>query len=95
MVKLVENHLVESSILQYKREERSQVAKRMITSQRRFKLLIKSMKKDNISTQENVTQLKTELVNFTNDRDFKKAKTMGHILETALAFVKRNYLEYD
>jgi len=95
MVKLVESHLVESSILQYKKEERSHVAKRMITSQNRFKALMKSMKKDHISTKENITQLKNELVKFTNDRDFKKASNMGQILKTALAFVKRNYLEYD
>jgi hypothetical protein len=95
MVKLVESHLVESSILQYKKEERSHVAKRMITSQTRFRGLLKSMKKDNISSEENIIQLKNELVKFTNDRDFKKAKNMGHILKTALAFVKRNYLEYD
>lgn len=95
MVQLVEQHLVESSILQYKKEERSHVAKRMITSQKRFKELIKCMKRDNISSEENVIQLRNELVNFTNDRDFKQAKTMGHILKTALDFVKRNYLEYD
>ena len=46
-------------------------------------------------TEENIIQLKNELVKFTNDRDFKKANNMGQILKTALAFVKRNYLEYD
>ena len=95
MVKLVENHLEESSILQYKKEERSQVAKRLITSEKRFRMLIRSMIKDKVSTEENVTQLKNELVEFTKDINFKKANSMGHILKTALDFVKRNYLEYD
>jgi hypothetical protein len=95
MVKLVEDHLEESSILQYKKEERSQVAKRLITSQKRFIMLIRSMIKDNISSEDNVNQLKKELVDFTKDIKFKEANTMGHILKTALDFVKRNYLEYD
>jgi hypothetical protein len=95
MVRLVETHLQESSIIQYKKEERSQVAKRLITSQKRFIMLIRSMIKDNISTAENVNQLKKELVEYTKDIKFKEAITMGHILKTALDFVKRNYLEYD
>ncbi|QSS96981.1 hypothetical protein [Psychroflexus sp. ALD_RP9] len=95
MVKLVESHLEESSIEQYRKEERSQVAKRLITSQKRFRMLIRCMIKDHISTRENVLQLRKELVNYTRDVKFKRAKTMGHILKTALDFVKRNYLEYD
>jgi len=95
MVKLVEKHLEESSIFQYKKEERSQVAKRLITSEKRFRMLIRSMIKDHVSTHENVKQLRNELVEFTKDVNFKRAKTMGHILKTALEFVKRNYLEYD
>ena len=95
MVKLVEKYLVESSVIQYKKEERSQVAKRLITSEKRFRMLIRSMIKDHVSTKENVEQLKNELVEFTKDINFKKATSMGHILKTALDFVKRNYLEYD
>ena len=95
MVKLVESHLEESSIEQYRKEERSQVAKRLITSQKRFRMLIRCMIKDHISTRENVLQLRKDLVNYTRDVKFKRAKTMGHILKTALDFVKRNYLEYD
>lgn len=95
MVKLVETHLEESSISQYRKEERSQVAKRLITSQKRFRTLIRCMIKDHISTRENVIQLRRELVDYTKDVKFKRAKTMGHILKTALDFVKRNYLEYD
>ncbi|MGX1023670.1 hypothetical protein [Psychroflexus sp. MBR-150] len=95
MVKLVERHLEESSILQYKKEERSQVAKRLITSEKRFRMLIRSMIKDHVSTKENVLQLRKELVEYTKDIKFKRARTMGHILKTALEFVKRNYLEYE
>ncbi|MGM0634827.1 MAG: hypothetical protein ACQESK_02085 [Bacteroidota bacterium] len=95
MVKLVAERLEESSIEQYRDEERSQVAKRLITSQKRFRMLIRSMIKDTVSTPENVKMLRKELVDFTKDVKFKRAKTMGHILKTALEFVKRNYLEIE
>lgn len=95
MVMLVADRLQESSIEQYRNEERSQVAKRLITSQRRFRALLRCMIKDNISKEEYVKQLRDELVDFTKDIKFKRAKTMGHILKTALDFVKRNYLKID
>lgn len=95
MVQTVEQHLEESSILQYKKEERSQVAKRILVSETRFRKLIRCMMKDSISPQENVERLKNELFQFTKDLNFKRSQTMGEILKSALAFVKRNYLEYD
>lgn len=95
LVKLVESQLEDSSIQQYRKEERSQVAKRLITSQKRFRTLIRCMIKDNISSRANVVQLRNDLVEYTHDSKFRRAKTMGHILKTALDFVKRNYLEYD
>jgi len=95
MVQLVESHLQESSILQYKKEERSQVAKRLLVSEKRFRRLIRCMMKDQISTKENVNRLKTELYEFTKDVNFKRSETMGEILKSALSFVKRNYLEYE
>ncbi|MFO7701959.1 MAG: hypothetical protein R6V37_03080 [Psychroflexus maritimus] len=94
MVRLVADCLEESSIEQYRNEERSQVAKRLITSQKRFSSLIRCMIKDRISTDKYVKMLRNELVEYTKDVKFKQCKTMGHILKTALDFVKRNYLEY-
>lgn len=95
MVKLVAEKLEDHSIEQYRREERSQVAKRMITAQERYLDLIACMKEDHISTQENVDLLRNELIDFSHDIEFKKAETMGAILETALDFVKRNYLDVN
>ncbi|MEO2060577.1 MAG: hypothetical protein ABGW76_10915 [Mesonia sp.] len=93
MVKLVTTHLEESSIEQYRKEERSQMAKRLITSQKRFKLLIACMTADHISTKENLKQLKFDLVEYSKDIKFKRARSMGGILKTALEFVKRNYVD--
>jgi predicted transcriptional regulator len=95
MVKLVSNLLAESSVNQYKKEERSQVAKRIITSEKHFRMLIRCMIKDRVSSDENVKMLREQLVSYTKDIRFKRCRTMGHILKTALDFVKRNYLELE
>ena len=69
------------------------MAKRMITAPRRTARLIKCMKADTISFPENVALLKKHLVKYVGDVKFKDCKNMGEILETILAFVKRNYLD--
>ncbi|WP_222984688.1 hypothetical protein [Flagellimonas meishanensis] len=91
MVDLVGQRLQQYSVDQYKIEERSIVAKRIISSGNRIKRLINCVKMDKISLPENVERLKTELHDFTMDVEFKKCKNMGQILATALDFVKRNY----
>jgi len=92
MIEMVGRKLQNNSILQYKIEERSYMAKRMITSPRRTARLIKCMKADTISFPENVELLKNHLVKYVGDVKFRKCQNMGEILETILAFVKRNYL---
>ncbi|MEE2771265.1 MAG: hypothetical protein VX712_03540 [Bacteroidota bacterium] len=91
MVKLVSEKLEESSIEQYRKEERSLLAKRMINTKSRYKELIRCMINDHVSTKENVKQLRQDLYGFSKDMKFKRASTMGQILRTALDFVKRNY----
>ncbi|MCM8568158.1 hypothetical protein NE848_02140 [Gramella jeungdoensis] len=91
MVKLVSEKLEESSIEQYRKEERSLLAKRMINTKSRYKELIRCMINDHVSTKENVKELRTDLYAFSKDMKFKRASTMGQILRTALDFVKRNY----
>ena len=91
MVELVTKKLQDNSIEQYRREERSLLAKRMINASTRFKELIRCMINDNISTEANVRQLRRDLFIFTKDIKFKRARSMGQILRTALEFVKRNY----
>lgn len=93
MVKMVEKKLQPSSIEQYRIEERSMIAKRMLSSPKRTSKLISCMKKDIISFPNNVSQLKREIGAFTNDIAFKKCNNMGELLDTILDFVKRNYLD--
>ncbi len=91
MVALVGEKLQEKSINQYKLEERSIVAKRILSSLDRIKNLVDCMKKDSISTDKNISLLKNQIYEFTHDMTFKRSQNMGEILEAALGFVKRNY----
>lgn len=93
MVQNVSSKLKDASIEQYKREERSRIAKRLVTSQKRFKMLIKCMRTDTITTPEKLKILKTELYDFSGDMIFKRARNMGGVLQTALEFVLRNYAQ--
>jgi hypothetical protein len=49
------------------------------------------MGNDNISTDENLSHLKLELYRYTNDMNFKNAKSMGNVLSAAFEFVTRNF----
>ncbi len=91
MVELVRKKLLADSVDQYKVEERSIVAKRIISSGSRIRKLIGICRKDEISLPENVEQLRREIYEFTQDVSFKRTKGMGDILSNALDFVKRNY----
>jgi hypothetical protein len=93
IVEMVGKKLDNSSIMQYKIEERSYMAKRMITAPRRAARLIKCMKNDTISFPQNVQLLKKHLIKYVGDVKFKECENMGEILETILDFVKRNYLD--
>ena len=91
MVGLVQNKLLRDSVDQYKVEERSIVAKRIISSEERIKKLVDIASRDTISLPEHVEQLKKEIYDLTLDMHFKKCGHMGEILGLALDFVRRNY----
>ncbi|PIF00254.1 MAG: hypothetical protein CR994_07270 [Maribacter sp.] len=91
MVELVRSKLLKDSIDQYKLEERSIVAKRILSSGDRIRSLDKVCKEDVISLPENIEMLKGQIYELTKDIQFKNCKTMGEILNLALDFVKRNY----
>ncbi|TFG73944.1 MAG: hypothetical protein E4H26_08985 [Flavobacteriales bacterium] len=91
MVELVRNKLQKHSVDQYKVEERSIVAKRILSSGNRIKKLREICKHDTISNPENIAKLGEEIYALTLDVKFKRCKKMGQILDLALDFVKRNY----
>ena len=91
MVQLVSDRLQSSSIELYKKEERSVLAKRMIAGRSRAQSLLAAICTDKISTADNLKLLREQLYDFTLDLKFRRCKTMGEVLRTALEFVRRNY----
>ncbi len=91
MVQLVSSKLLPNSIEQYKKEEHSLMVKRLVGSEKRLVDLLKSMKGEDISPKENVILLRNEIYEFTRDLKYKKAETMGEIIEVTMNFLKRKY----
>jgi hypothetical protein len=95
MVKLVKDKLEYSSIEQYKNEERAALAKRLYSTETRIKKLLHIMGNDILAPDENVEKLKFELYRLTHDINFKRAKSMGNVLNSAFDFITRNYKNTD
>ncbi len=91
IVELVSSRLGNNSIEQYREEERAVLAKRILNSKTRLRNLLRCMSTDTVSTKENLDHLRQELYDYTMDVKFRRAKSMGQIVNTALNFVKRNY----
>jgi hypothetical protein len=91
LVEMTLELLQDESVEQYKREERSLLAKRANSENERLKELMDCMRADSISTEEKIKQLRVSLFKLTGDIKFKKAKNMGDILQSALDFIVRNY----
>lgn len=88
---LVSEKLEANSIEQYQNEERSVLVKRMVGAEKRLNDLLFAMKAMELSSPEKLEQLKNEIYVFTKDVNFKKATSMGEVMESALEFMKRNY----
>ena len=91
MVELVRTRIQNESVEQYKIEERSIVAKRMISNETRINALLDCMEADEISIPKYIEMLKVDIYEYTLDVNFKKSKNMGEVLKNALDFIKRNY----
>ena len=88
---MIQKKLTHDSIDQYKIEERSIVAKRIMSNEEKINQLLISMKESPITISKNLEKLKLEIYNFTKDKAFIKSKSMGEIMEASLSFLKRNY----
>lgn len=88
---LVQDKLNPKSIIQYQIEERSIIVKRLIDTKTRLKRLIEAMKATKLAPIEHIQQLQEEIYDVTFDVEFKKANSMGEIVQAALNFMKRNY----
>ena len=91
LIKMIQDKLTHDSIDQYKIEERSIVAKRIISNENKINRLLTSMKEKPISNKKNLNKLKMEIFKFTKLEVFKNSNSMGDIMDASLSFLKRNY----
>ncbi len=91
MVELVQEKLQKRSVDQYKIEERSIVARRILSTENQLEDLLLCMLNDEISLATHIKQLKMEIFDLTGDVEFKKSTNMGAVMKSALDFVRRNY----
>ena len=91
MVKLVLDYLKPNSVEQYRKEVRSVIAKRILTSEERLRDLMRIMRTEQIAPQEHVDQLKTSLLKTTKETRFKNCKTMGDVVYIGLNLIVQNY----
>ena len=80
-VQLVSQKMTKKTILQYQKEEKSLLKKRLLLAENKYNYLIKCMKTDTISIKSHINQLKSELNSHHNCSDFNSANNMGEILD--------------
>ena len=83
-VKVVQEKLSPETVEQYRKEERTLIARRSKSSRIRLNALIDIMARDEISPQQKVDQLKTELAEHYNDNAFLGFTTMGQLVRHSL-----------
>lgn len=91
MTELIKAHLKRESVFQYKKEERSSLAKRALGAESQLRRLVEAAKSDVLSSTEHIDMLGHQISQFTGDQRFARATSMGVILELALLFVIGNY----
>jgi len=91
MVQLVIDHLKQNSVEQYRKEVRSVIAKRILTSEERLRDLMRIMRAEQIAPEKHVDQLKTSLLKTTKELRFKTCKTMGDIVYVGLNLIVKSY----
>ena len=84
MVDMVSGRLKPNSVEQYRKEEKSLISKRIANNTKRYKDLIKIMKKDTISKPENIAQLRTSFSKFYKNNEYESFNKMGEILQKAI-----------
>ena len=89
-VQLALRLLSKETIYQYQKEERSLIKKRMISAGYRLNRLLECMKADKLSKFEFVQILRDELAEHYQDDSFRKASSMGALVEASLTQVYKD-----
>ena len=91
MVETVKNKLTLDSVNQYKIEERSIVARRIISSGVRLQNLVTIMKQDKLTRPDYLENLCKEIHKFTSDDAFLGLKKVGEVMDASFDYVRRHY----
>ena len=84
LIEMGMKYMTSESVEQYRTEERSLISGRLKVENQRIYELMSVMAKDDISSEENTNQLKTELAHYYKSDKFLACKTMGEIVWTSL-----------
>ena len=95
IMEIIKDKLQKNSVDQYKIEERSIMAKRILSSIQRSKNILKCMISDNISKKENIKLLSQQIYSLTRDQNFKKASNMGEIMKASFDYILNNYENHE
>ena len=95
IMNIIKDKLEINSVNQYKIEERSILAKRILSSLDRSKEIIKCMIEDKISEDNKINLLSRQIYELTSDKNFKKAKGMGEIMKASFDYILRNYENHE
>ncbi len=87
MVELCMDLLSPETVLQYQKEERTLIRRRLISSKYRMKDLIDVMRQTDVSIKNKVTQLRKELSEHHRESGFKKCNNMGDVVRMNLKAV--------
>lgn len=74
--------------LQYQKEERSRLLTRVKAGGPQLQAILQAMRGEELSTKENVLQLREQLSELYQHPGFRKCNTMGELMETSLAMLE-------
>ena len=89
IIKIGMDNMTPETMMQYMREERTMIAARLKVEGTRVSDLLRAMKADRISTDENVIQLRKELSIYYEEPAFLQCGNMGQIVEKSLEMLTK------
>lgn len=84
IIKLGMELITYESMRQYQREERFQMAQRMLVEKERVDDLLETMASDRLAPKENMRMLRKDLAEFYRDKNFLNCQSMGEIVRHSL-----------
>ena len=84
LIQLGMQYITPESMIQYQKEERALIARRLKSSRQGILDILRSMENDTISLPENIISLKMDLAKHYGNDNFLKCKNMGQIMKASL-----------